>query len=224
MSRWDWLKAIMLVLLPFNAWLGVFYYLHLQREKALQKTFNLAILERKVFVHRSQERLGIKEGQRLRYPFPFPARFIGKPPPFGQGYPIVFLNISWIASLDVWEPTIQEILNASSYLYVVLLYRKPKELPEGFKPIMEIVQAFNNPRLSVLFSEDGYWMLNYFGTELTGFLLILCDGQGIVRHIESYPKLKFSRSWKEEVADWRPKLQQAVKRVLDKFFPKRQGR
>lgn len=227
MSRWDWLKVIVLVLLPVNAWLGVFYYLHWQREKALREMYPKAFQETAITVHYSQRRLGIEEGKRLVYPFPFPAKLIGKPPPFGQGYPVVFLNISWIASLEVWEPTIQEILNASPYLHVVLLYRKSKTLSEGFKPIMGIVQAFNNPRLSVLYSEGeggDSWMLNFFGSEQTGFLLFLCDGRGIVRHIEPYPKLKVSRYWKEEVSDWRPKLHQAVKKVLDKFFGEKRSR
>jgi hypothetical protein len=45
--------------------------------------------------------------------------------------------------------------------------------------------------------------------------------------IESYPQLKFSSEWHEEVKDWRPKLQQAVKRALERFYgklPEAQGR
>ncbi|MFA0781339.1 MAG: hypothetical protein RJAPGHWK_002867, partial [Candidatus Fervidibacter sp.] len=32
--------------------------------------------------------------------------------------------------------------------------------------------------------------------------------------------LKFSAFWHEEVKDWRTKLQQAVKRALERFFEK----
>jgi hypothetical protein len=45
-----------------------------------------------------------------------------------------------------------------------------------------------------------------------------------VRAVEPYPDLKLSPSWEEEVKDWRPKLHQAVKRALEKFFGKPSGK
>ncbi len=66
----------------------------------------------------------------------------------------------------------------------------------------------------------GNWVHGVFGSYDDGILLVLCDGNGVVRAIEPYPNLKRSPSLKDEVADWRPKLHQAVKKVLDKFFPK----
>jgi len=226
MSCRDWLKVIVLILLPINAWFWVFYYLHRERSKAWREKEIQAFCETAVVVRHFRQKFGIKEGERLRYPFPYPVHLIGKQPPVGKGYPVLFINISWIASLEVWQQVIQEALNAFPDLYVVLLYSKPKRLLEGWQPIIEIVKAFNSPRLSVIASEDDgtNWMQNFFGTELNGLLLLLCDGKGIVRHIEPYPKLKFSPYWHEEVADWRPKLHQAVKKVLDKFFRQPKGR
>ncbi len=58
-----------------------------------------------------------------------------------------------------------------------------------------------------------------FGGQL-GILAFLCDGNGIVRAVEPYPPLKISPDWQEQVADWRPKLHQGIKKMLDKFFPK----
>lgn len=74
-----------------------------------------------VLVRYFQERLGIKEGQRLRYPFPYPASFIGNSPPVGQGYPVLFINVAWIPDPEVWQPVISEALNAFPYLHVVLI-------------------------------------------------------------------------------------------------------
>jgi hypothetical protein len=42
----------------------------------------------------------------------------------------------------------------------------------------------------------------------------LCDGQGIVRAVEPFPKLKISPHWEEELEDWRPKLHQTVTRKV----------
>ncbi len=217
MFRREWLKVIVLILLPINAWLGVFYYLHWQRQKALWEVLQPVPQEATVVVRHFQERHDFKVGRRLPYPFPYPTRLIGNPPSVGQGYPVLFVNISWIAAHEVWEPALTEALNASPYLQVVLLYRN--EGVVDWKPITEMIQKLNSPRLSVLVG--GGWMRSMFGTELNGTLLILCDGQGIIRSIEPYPELKISPYWEEEVKDWRPKLHQAVKKGLDKFFPKR---
>lgn len=79
------------------------------------------------------------------------------------------------------------------------------------------LQSSNSPRFSVLLGGD--WIHGVFGAQM-GILLFLCDGQGIVRHVEPYPKLKFPASQDDVASDWQPKLHQAVKKVLDKFFPK----
>ncbi len=218
MSSRDWLKVIVLVLLPINAWLGVFHYLHWHRQKALREIPKHTQQVMAKMVRYSYERHGIKEGQKLRYPFPYPITLIGNPPPVGQGAPVLFVNISWIAAYEVWQPAIQEALNASPYLHVALLYCKPEGI--DLKPIRKMIQQFNHPRLSAFVG--GFWMATVFGNEWNGgFLLFLCDGSGIVRAIEPYPDLKVSPHWKDELADWRPKLHQAVKKVLDEFLPKR---
>lgn len=215
MSHWEWLKVIALVLLPINAWLGMFYYLHWQRQKERWEAYQRKLQESVVVARYLQDKLGIKVGQRLHYPFTYPARLIGNPPPVGRGYPVVFIYIAWITDPEVWEPTLQEALNTSPYLYVVLLYRGETDR----KRLMPMIQKFRNPRLSVLVG--GGWMGNAFGDERGGTLLFLCDGQGIIRAVEPYPELKIVPDWEEEVKDWRPKLHQAVKKVLEKFFPKR---
>jgi len=228
MLRKEWLIVIVLILLPINAWLGVFYYLRWQHKIALQRHFSRERMKEEFtpLIAHFQENFNIKEGQRLKYPFPYPTFVYGSSlPPFGRGIPFLFINISWIAEVEIWQPVIQEALNASPYLHVVLLYSLREENPEGrdleLKAIGEMIKKLHHHRLSAL---AGHWVRTVFGTDVHGILLVLCDGDGIVRALELYPHLKESPYWKEEVADWRPKLHQAVKKVLDKFFPKGQGR
>ncbi|MCS7188023.1 MAG: hypothetical protein RMK89_13885, partial [Armatimonadota bacterium] len=184
-----------------------------------------------ILIEYFREEWGIKEGERIQFPFPTRGKtfILGKPPPFGQGVPILFLNISWIAYPEVWETTIQEILKKPS-LYLVLLYRlktvpEMRELQEETKRELELLRKMlgkiPSSRVSAIASEQ---FSLAFGTEIGGILAILCDGQGIVRAVEFYPSLKRSPRWSEEVADWRPKLHQAVKKVLDEFFQRGQGR
>lgn len=217
MSRWDWLKVIVLVLLPINAWLGMFYYLRWQRQKAIHSIHDPKYFssEEAIVLHHFQEKLGLKVGQPFNPLYPY--TFIGSPPPFRQGYPVCFLHIAGLAVPEVWEPAIFEALEASPHLYVVLLHSAEGDLAS----VRQIVRRFENPRLSALV---GNWVPGILGSYREGILLILCDGRGIVRALEPYPPLKVSPSLEEEVADWRPKLQQAVKKVLDKFFPKGKGR
>ncbi|MCS7188060.1 MAG: hypothetical protein RMK89_14080, partial [Armatimonadota bacterium] len=92
---------------------------------------------------------------------------------------------------------------------------------EHEQKLREMLKHFqNHHRLSILMGE---WVRRAFGGEF-GIFAILCDGSGVVRIVEPYPELKISPHWGEEVADWRPKLHQAVKKVLDKFFPKEKER
>ncbi len=216
MSHWDKLKIVVFILLPINAWLGIFYYLHWQRQRALREAHERFEREAAVVYQHYQERLGLKVGQPLRYPFPYPTNLIGRPPPIGQGIPVLFINISWIADSEVWQPALEEAWKASPYLHIVLLYRKSES--HGLEPISKMLRKLNNPRLTVIAGRE--WIASVFGTDRNGTLLILCDGNGIVLAIEPYPDLKVSPYWDDEVADWRPKLHQAVKKVLDKFFPK----
>lgn len=215
MSRWDKIKVVVLILLPINTWLGMFYYLQRQQQRAWREALEIPMRESVVVHQHYQERLGIKIGQSLRYPFPYPVTLIGPHPPIGQGIPVLFVNISWIATSEVWRPAIKEARKISPYLHIVLLYYRP-EGSQDLKPLLEMLQDLADPRLSVVVGGD--WMNLAFGTERNGTLLILCDGKGIVRAVEPYPQLKISPYWEEEVADWRRKLHQAVKRVLDKFF------
>jgi len=225
MFRKDWMKVIILILLPINTWAGIFYYLHWQRKKALERRLSEEYLREIASLRLGyiSESLNIKVGQRLNYPFPYRSVLIGKSPPFGQGSPILFLNISWIAEREIWESIIKDILKISSNLYVVLLYQPDYKIEKNkiflnLAPIYKMINHFNHPRLSAI---AGEWILTVFGNQFQGTLLILCDGNGIIRAIEPYPPLKTSPYWHEEVADWRPKLHQAVKKVLDSFFRKR---
>jgi hypothetical protein len=217
MTRRDWLKVIVLILVPANAWLLVFYYLHRQRQTAIYSIHDSRqyVQEYSVIRHHFREKWGLQIGRRLT--IPYPSEFIGPSPPFRQGYPTCFLYISGLVVPEVWEPAIFEALKASPYLHVVLLYSA-----EGGKDsIRQMVQKFKNPRLSALI---GNWIHGAFGSYEDGILLVLCDGEGIVRAIEPYPKLKVSPFQEEEVKDWRPKLHQAVKRALEKFFGKPSGK
>ncbi len=175
-----------------------------------------------------QRRFGLKEGMVLRFPLPYITvdRIVGVLPPVGRGVPVLFLNISWIAEHEVWEPAISEALKASPHLHIALLYSvdlrrpNPKDPKEGerlFKHAVEFWRKLSSSRISLLASSDWYKVVGH--TE--GILLILCDERGIIRKIEQYPELKFFPYWAEEVADWRQKLHRAVKKVLDEFFPKR---
>ncbi len=217
MSWRNWLKVTLLILVPVNAWLGMFYYVHWKRWRDFSNMLRQAERERAMVVRylREKHNLDFKVGQPLIYPFPYTAHLIGNPPPVGKGYPVIFLNISWIASYEVWGPALKEILPFSPPLYVVLLYRKPEGV--DYNHIKGMVQKLNSPYVSVLVG--GEWMGRLFDAEAERVLLILCDGKGIVRHIELYPDLKVSPYWDDEVKDWRPKLHQAVKKVLQKFFP-----
>lgn len=223
MSRGDWLKVVILVILPVNAWMGVLYYLHWQKRSAHHISLYRNDMAAKIsFI---AEKWGIREGRRLVYPFPVgktPTVFFGVPPPVGQGRPVLFLNIpSWITSEEVWGPTFQEALRTSPSLHIVLLFDTEisgKEFEARIKGLKTMLQHFPSHRISVI---AGDWIGTAFGGFLGGILAILCDGNGIVRAVEFYPELKFSPSWDEEVKDWRPKLHQAVKKVLDKFFPEK---
>ncbi len=221
MSRREWLKVIVLLLVPINAWLGVVYYLHWQRWKTFSYRLHQGEQERANVVRYLREKHGLhfRVGQPIPYPFPCPAYLIGNPPPVGRGIPVLFLNISWIASLEVWEPAVKEILSFSPPLHLVLLYRKPLSLDD--RHIKEMVQKLKSPYVSALVGEDEP-MRRLFDSEMDRVLLVLCDGKGVIRHVEHYPELRLSPYWHEEVKDWRPKLHQAVKKALDKFFQKGQ--
>jgi len=115
-------------------------------------------------------------------------------------------------------------------LHIVLLYRltpipESKELQERFRQEMQLIQNmlkhFSSPRVSAIASERMHYV---FGLEIGGILAVICDDKGIVRVVEFYPSLKRTPKWSEEVADWRPKLQQAVKRALERFFEKPSGK
>ncbi len=212
MSVRDSLKVALLVLLPLNTWLGVFLYLHWQREAALRQARVISHQEATAvrFAY-FQKRFNVLEGQKLQYPWPYPTRLIGVSPPIGKGVPVLFLNIGWMAIPEVWSPIIDELLRSASSLHLVLLYyQSPYNIETMWRKIA-------HPRVSILV---GDWISTVFGNELGGMLLIFCDGEGVVRAIESFPVLKHSPSWDEEIKDWRPKLHRAVKKVLNEFFPK----
>jgi len=226
MTKKDWLKVIVLILVPVNAWLGVLYYLHWQKRGRgeLVETFRFNTAVR---VTHFAEKWGIKEGQRLVYPFPIgntPSLFLGVPPPIGQGRPVLFLNISRITSEEVWRPALQEALAFSPPLHIVLLFDTGESFGEEFerntKRLKAMLNNFPSRHISAI---AGDWVETVFGGFLSGILVFLCDGNGIVRVVEPYPPLKLSPKWSEEVADWRPKLHQAVKKALDKFFQKGQS-
>lgn len=220
MSRQDWFKVVMLVLLPINVWLGVFYYLHWKKQKDLWDVLQRQG-EEMTLVHYFQEKHRFKVGEKLVFP-KYPSKFIGNPPPLGQGYPVLYIRIVNPLMKEVWEPIIKEALNASPYLYVTLIDHSLMYLPhrrevEFDKSILELVREIKNPRLSVWVGSS--WVFNLFGAGYKGgTLLILCDGKGIIRAIEPFPKLKISPYLHEEIKDWKPKLYQTVKKVLNKFF------
>ena len=230
MSRKDLVKLIVLVLIPVNAWLIVLYFHHRSKSEVVYPSLTRYESDTKVRIAYFQEKWRIKEGQRLLYPFPFKGKtfVFRQPPPVGQGEPVLFLNIGWIAYPEVWEPAIQEVLKSSSHIHVILLYNltgiaEAVEFQDRFRQQMQLIQHmlkhFPSQRISAIASED---LAIVFGLEIGGILAIICDGQGIVRVVEFYPPLKRSPKWSEEVADWRPKLHQAVKKALDKFFRKGQ--
>ncbi len=209
----EWAKVVVLILLPINAWLFVFLYLNHQKAKYLEASHGELMFKDEIGVSEFlREKYGIRVGQRLLLPLSKP--FIGSPPSVGQGYPICFINISGLALPEIWEPAIVEALKSSPHLYVVLLHPSDGDLAS----VREMVQKIGNSRLSGVLLGPGERALGHYRG---GVLLILCDGNGIVRAVEPYPPLKISPHLEEEVADWRPKLHQAVKKVLDKFFPKR---
>jgi hypothetical protein len=227
MTKKDWLKVIVLILVPVNVWLGVLYYLHWQKRGRgeLVETFRFNTVVR---VTHFAEKWWIKEGQQLVYPFPVgntPTLFLGVSPPVGQGRPVLFLNICRITSEEVWRPALQEALASSPSLHIVLLFDTRESSGEEFerdmKRLREMLNRFPSHRISAI---AGDWIGTAFGGFLGGVLVFLCDGEGIVRAVEPYPDLKLSPSWEEEVKDWRPKLHQAVKRALEKFFGKPSGK
>lgn len=224
MNLWDWLKVVVLILLPINAWLGVHFYLNWQKQKVFRENLR-AELKREAKTRRILlEWFGFKEGQSFPYPFPYPAWVLGNPPPVKRGFPVLFLNIATRADKEIWGPAIKEALNASPYLYVVLIHELRRGLPKSLSDpskIQALLREFNHPRLSALIGEA--WVRGVFGQGFIegGILLVLCDGQGIIRAVESYPERKAFQTWEEEVEYWRTKFQQAVKNVLEKFFPKR---
>ncbi|MFZ8854331.1 MAG: hypothetical protein ACO2PL_19830 [Armatimonadota bacterium] len=215
MTRRDWVKVIVLLLLPFNAWLAVFFYLHYQRLSAISGTKQHKLIEKEqTIVHKHlREKFGIRVGQKINLPF-CASQLIGSPPP--QGYPVCYLHIYGLALPEVWEDAIKEVL-ASPFLHVVLV----RDSEGDVESVREIVARFNNPRLSELV---GRWVYGIFGTNEDGILVVLCDGNGVIRVVEPYPKLLISPSLEKELAYWRPKLHQAVKRALEKFFGKPLGK
>lgn len=227
MSRREWLKLLVLILIPVNAWLCLLYYQKWRWVKMYQegelRDREIEVLRLKYFRER---RWLIKEGQRF-VKFPPIAQAIGKLPPVGQGVPILFLYISWCAEPEVWELAVEEALKAHPNLHIALLHDLPitfkdnkmlidtKQLPLARKLWENLTKKFKTDRISVLTS---LWWGSALGTMRAGILAIVCDEKGIIQIVEHYPPLRFSAYWKDEVADWRPKLQQAVKKVLDKFF------
>jgi len=227
MTKKDWFKVIVLILAPVNAWLCVLYYLHWQKRGRVEPSVAIYRFNTAVRVTHFAEKWGIKEGQRLVYPFPIgntPSLFLGVPPPIGQGRPVLFLNISRITSEEVWRPALQEALAFSPPLHIVLLFDTRENSGEEFerdvKRLREMLNRFPSRRISAI---AGDWIGTAFGGFLGGVLAFLCDGEGIVRAVQFYPDLKLSPSWEDEVKDWRPKLHQAVKRALEKFYSKPSG-
>jgi len=224
MRGWDWLKVIILILLPINAWLAVHFYLYHQKQRALSLRESLkAELSEEARVRQIIHNwFGFKEGQLIRYPFHPSALVFGSHPPVGRGIPILFLNISTRADREIWDLAIKEALNASRYLHVALVHEIGFSKPSK---IQELMKGFNNPRLCALVGER--WVRQLFGQGFLegekAILLILCDGQGIIRAIVPYPERKEFKTWEEQVAYWRPKLHQAVKNALEKFYGKPLG-
>ncbi len=221
MSGKDWLKLAVLILVPLSAWLFVLYRFKQEQKAVIYPSFVRYESDTQVRINYFREKWNIKEGQRIIYPFPmrgFVAQ-LGKPPPVGRGHPVLFLNIGWIVFPEVWDLAIREALQVPSLHLVLLCSAGPS--PEHWewrtKQLREMLKRFPSERVSALIGEQ----MDYaFGLELGGILCVLCDGAGVVRVIEVYPSLKRNPRWGDEVTDWRPKLHQAVKKVLDEFFPK----
>ena len=233
MSRRDWLKLVVLILIPINAWLGLIYYqkrwrwvnMYLEGERREQET-------QTALLNYLRERRGwvIKEGLPLR--FSSTVQLIGKYPPLGRGVPVLFLYISWCAEPEVWEPAVEEAVKTDPTLHIALLHDLPTTFKDGRQIIdtkrfplarqlwEKFTKRFQTDRISVLVSE-GWW--KGWGNMRSGTLAVVCDGRGMIRVVEPYPPLRFSAFWHEEVKDWRPKLQQAVKRALEKFYGKPSG-
>lgn len=219
MSRREWLTLVVLILLPVTTWLWVLYHLHQQRkEPNPMEGFREYVAFR---VSITKEKWGIKEGQKLVYPFPVKSQttLFGVQLPVGRGYPVLFINIAGITDPEFFKPAVQEALGASPILHIVLL-SYPTGLPpysEHKQRLQEMLREFpHSHRISVLM---GRWVHMSFGAHF-GILAFLCDGNGIVRAVEPYPPLELFPDWQRQVADWRPKLHQAIKKMLDKFFPK----
>ncbi len=121
MSRSEWLTLVVLILLPVNAWLWVLYYLHQQRKEPNPMEGYGEYVAFRVSI--TKEKWGIKEVQKLVYPFPVKGQttLFGVQPPVGRGYPALFINISWITEPEVFKPVVQEALGASPILHIVLL-------------------------------------------------------------------------------------------------------
>jgi len=223
MSKQEWLKVITLILVPINVWLFVLYRHQKQKETLFYPSLVRYESDSQVRMDYFAQKWGIEEGQRMLFPFPLKGfvTTLGKPTPFGQGIPILFLNSAWIAYPEVWEPTIKEILKVPSLHLTLLFSTGPYHVggEQRLKQLREMLKQFPSTRIAVIAGEQIDFA---FGSSIGGILAILCDGKGIVRIVEPYPKLKLSPYWKEEVADWRPKLHQAVKKVLDSFFQKKE--
>jgi hypothetical protein len=213
----NWTKMITLILLPINAWLCVFLYLNHQKAKYLEASHSELIRKDEMVVAKFlREKYGIRVDQQLQLPLHRP--LVGSLPPLGKGYPVCFINISGLTFPEIWEPIISEALKVSPYLYVALLHPVDGDLAT----IKKMVQKINDPRLSAI-SLD-LRVERILGGYRGGILLILCDGKGVIKAIESYPSLKVTPHIEKEIADWRPKLHQAVKRALEKFFGKPSGK
>jgi len=227
MSRSDWLKLLVLILLPINAWFGVLYYQKWRWSQMYGEWFRREDEVRGMLLKYLGERWGLREGVPLRLP-PL-KQVIGKFPPLGQGVPVLFIYISWCAEPEVWEPAVEEALKYDPSLHIALLHDFPttsknaqivvdtERLPLARKLWERFTEQFKTDRISVLTSLE--WG-KVWGDMRVGTLAVVCDGRGIIRVIEPYPPLLFSAFWHVEVKDWRPKLRQAVKRALDKFYGK----
>ncbi len=151
----DWLKVVVLILLPVNAWLATTVYLRWQKQKFLEECRQRELTGREV-VHRfvREKVIGLKEGNRLRYPFPYPAQLLGPPPPVGQGVGVLFLNLSTRADKEIWGPAIKEALKASSLLHIALLHETHRGLrrPSG---VQRLLREFHSPCLSAIIGENG---------------------------------------------------------------------
>lgn len=99
MSRGDWLKVILLVIIPVNAWVGVLYYLNQQKKKVEWEYPSITTIRRstELRVAHIAEKFGIREGKRLVYPFPIgkaETLYFGYPPHLlGKGVPCCSLTL-----------------------------------------------------------------------------------------------------------------------------------